>query len=51
MTIQQLINKLQKVEDKNTKIKIKYRDWTFNNRANVKHCYLNVDSFYILTND
>lgn len=51
MTIKQLIKKLQKAENQNAKIKIKYRDCTFNNRAEVKHCYLNVDSFYIITND
>jgi hypothetical protein len=51
MTIEQLIKKLEKEKNQKAKIRIKFWDWTFNHRVDVKHCYFNVDRFYIITND
>ena len=52
ITVKQLIKKLEKIEDKNQTVRIKYFDWKGRNYfSRVKNIYENNDWTVIITND
>lgn len=51
MTVAQLIEMLEKIENKWALIQLKYRDWIFYHFDEVKHIQESSENLYSITND